>query len=72
MSEEQPLLSQDDPESLNSKTDRGSWREATAHVLEHPILHKIVITLVSFFSTDIVTHHPSFKAELNYCLTDCP
>jgi hypothetical protein len=67
MSEEQPLLAQDDPESLNNKTATGSWREATAHFLEHPILHKIVITLIALDAACVL-------ADLTYTFlsTECP
>jgi hypothetical protein len=49
MSEEQPLLVRDDPESVHNKPPH-SWRAKTAHFLEHPILHKSVIALVSLLS----------------------
>lgn len=46
MSEEQPLLAHD-PESSHNKAAKPSWKARTAHFLEHPILHKSVIALVS-------------------------
>lgn len=49
MSEQQPLLAQpvDDPESQGYGSASVSWRTKTAKALEHPVLHKTVITLVS-------------------------
>ena len=46
MSEEQPLLAHD-PESSHNKAAKPSWKARIARFLEHPILHKSVITLVS-------------------------
>ena len=49
MSEEQPLLAQpaNHPDDPGYKSARRSWRTRTAHFLESPPLHTIVITLVS-------------------------
>lgn len=46
--EEQPLLAHD-PESPHNKAAKPTWKARTAHILEHPILHKSVIALVSSF-----------------------
>ena len=47
MSEAQPLLAHD-PESPHNKSAKPSWRARTANFLQHPILHKSVIALVSY------------------------
>ena len=49
MSEEQPLLAHDpeSPHHHHNKAAKPSWKVRTAKFLQHPILHKSVIALVS-------------------------
>lgn len=58
MSEQQPLLahsaSSNDPESLGYKAVIRSWRTRTAHFLESPLLHKIIITLIAIDAASVL------------------
>jgi hypothetical protein len=66
MAETQPLLVHD-PESPHNKDAKPSWRARTAHFLEHPILHKSVITLIAIDAICVL-------ADLAYTFLtpDCP
>lgn len=69
MSEQQPLLAQpvDDPESQGYGPAKVSWRTKTAKVLEHPVLHKTVITLIAIDAACVI-------ADLSYTFLSpgCP
>jgi len=68
MSEEQPLLSHDnDPESHGNKVAPRSWRAATAHFLEHPLLHKVVIALIAVDAACVLT-----DLAYTFLTPDCP
>jgi len=66
MSEGQPLLAHD-PESPHNKAAKPSWKDRTAHILGHPILHKSVIALITIDAICVL-------ADLAYTFLtpDCP